>query len=57
MKFLKEEHAQDLTEYVLLMAFIVIASAAVFYTNTSSMSNIWSQGNTQLSRAASAANI
>ena len=30
-KFLKEEEGQDLTEYSLLMAFVALTSAALFW--------------------------
>jgi Flp pilus assembly pilin Flp len=53
--FLAEESGQDLIEYTLLMAFIALASAAVFVNAGTSISSIWSTGSTQLSTAASAA--
>jgi Flp pilus assembly pilin Flp len=54
-KFLAEESGQDLIEYTLLMAFIALASAAVFVNAGTSISAIWNTGSTQLSTAASAA--
>ncbi|HVW11484.1 MAG TPA: Flp family type IVb pilin [Bryobacteraceae bacterium] len=53
--FLAEESGQDLIEYTLLMAFIALASAAVFVNAGTSISSIWNTGSTQLSTAASAA--
>lgn len=53
--FLVEESGQDLIEYTLLMAFIALASAAVFVNAGTSISAIWNTGSTQLSTAASAA--
>jgi Flp pilus assembly pilin Flp len=53
--FLAEESGQDLIEYTLLMAFIALASAAVFVNAGGSISAIWSTGSGQLSTAASAA--
>jgi Flp pilus assembly pilin Flp len=54
MRFVKEEDGQDLIEYTLLMAFIALASAAVFVNAGNSVSSIWSRASTQLSTAASA---
>jgi Flp pilus assembly pilin Flp len=44
-----------LIEYTLLMAFVALASAALFINSGASVSAIWSTSNTQLSTAASAA--
>jgi Flp pilus assembly pilin Flp len=52
--FLAEESGQDLIEYTLLMAFIALASAAVFVNAGNSISSIWSTGSSQLSAAATA---
>ncbi|HVV45718.1 MAG TPA: Flp family type IVb pilin [Bryobacteraceae bacterium] len=54
MRFVKEEDGQDLIEYTLLMAFIALASAAVFVNAGNSVSQIWSSASTQLSNAATA---
>ena len=51
----QEEKGQDLIEYTLLMAFVALASAALFISSGASVSSIWSASNTQLSTAASAA--
>lgn len=53
--FLVEESGQDLIEYTLLMAFIALASAAVFVNAGGSINSIWATGSTQLTSAASAA--
>ena len=53
--FLIEEQGQDLIEYTLLMAFIALASAAIFVNAGGSISGIWGSANTQLANAATAA--
>ena len=50
--FLRDEQGQDLIEYTLLMAFIALASAAVFVNAGKSVKNVWQLGSTQLSNAA-----
>jgi Flp pilus assembly pilin Flp len=47
----KEEQGQDLIEYTLLMAFVALASAALFIGAGGSISGIWSTANTQLAAA------
>jgi Flp pilus assembly pilin Flp len=49
------DQGQDLIEYTLLMAFVALASAALFISSGTSVSKIWSTSNTQLSKAASVA--
>jgi Flp pilus assembly pilin Flp len=46
-----EEQGQDLIEYTLLMAFVALASAALFIGAGSSVSGIWSTTNNQLAAA------
>jgi Flp pilus assembly pilin Flp len=53
--FLQDEQGQDLIEYTLLMAFVALASAALFIGAGASISSIWSSTNTQLSAAAASA--
>jgi len=53
--FWNDDQGQDLIEYTLLMAFVALASAALFISSGTSISKIWSTTNTQLSTAASAA--
>ena len=50
----QDEQGQDLIEYTLLMAFVALASAALFISAGGSISQIWSSGNAQLSAAATA---
>jgi Flp pilus assembly pilin Flp len=55
MNFVKDEQGQDLIEYTLLMAFVALASAAIFIQAGSSIKGIWTSANTQLANAATAA--
>ncbi len=54
MGFAVDESGQDLIEYALLLAFVCIASAAMFIGAGASMKNIWQVADTNLSQAASA---
>jgi Flp pilus assembly pilin Flp len=54
-RFLSGERGQDLIEYALLMAFVSLASAAIFVNTGPSISRIWTSANTQLSNAHTAA--
>lgn len=47
----RDEQGQDLIEYTLLMAFVALASAALFIGAGGSIKGIWSISNTQLSAA------
>jgi Flp pilus assembly pilin Flp len=49
--FWKEEQRQDLIEYTLLMAFVALASAALFLGAGGSIKGIWSTTNSQLAAA------
>jgi Flp pilus assembly pilin Flp len=49
--FLNDEQGQDLIEYTLLMAFVALASAALFIGAGSSIKGIWGSTNTQLTAA------
>ena len=51
----REEDGQDMIEYALLLAFIVIAATAVLGFNTTSIRGIASAGNGQLAAASKAA--
>ena len=53
--FWQEEQGQDLIEYTLLMAFVALASAALFLGAGGSIKGIWSVTNTQLAAANSQA--
>jgi Flp pilus assembly pilin Flp len=55
MNFWREESGQDLIEYTLLMAFIALASAAIFISAGGSLANIWTTGGSTMSTAASTA--
>ncbi len=48
----KDDQGQDLIEYTLLMAFVALASAAMFISSGTSISKIWSTTNSQLTTAA-----
>jgi Flp pilus assembly pilin Flp len=54
--FLKEESGQDLVEYTLLLAFVALASAALFLQAGSSINGIWTNANLKLSAASAAIN-
>ena len=47
-RFIREEQGQDLIEYTLLMAFIALASAAIFTSAGGSIQGIWSSASSQL---------
>jgi Flp pilus assembly pilin Flp len=49
--FLSEDDGQDLIEYSLLMAFVALASAALFLGSGKSITGIWSTTNSQLVQA------
>ena len=51
----QDDQGQDLIEYTLLMAFVALASAALFIGSGQSISQIWSDTSTELSSAAVAA--
>ena len=53
MSFVKDEQGQDLIEYTLLMAFVALASAAIFISAGGSIKTIWGNASTQLATAAS----
>jgi len=50
-RFWKEEQGQDLIEYTLLMAFVALASAALFLGAGGSIKGIWQVTNNQLVQA------
>jgi len=53
--FLEDEQGQDLIEYTLLLAFVALASAALFIGAGGSVKGIWTITNSQLDSANSAA--
>jgi Flp pilus assembly pilin Flp len=49
--FWNDEQGQDLIEYTLLMAFVALASAALFIGAGGSIKGIWATSNSQLTAA------
>ena len=49
--FVKDEQGQDLIEYTLLLAFVCLATAALFISSGGSLSAIWVTANSQLTTA------
>ena len=54
-QFRADESGQDLIEYTLLMAFVALASAALFIGAGGSINSIWTTANQQLANAATSA--
>jgi Flp pilus assembly pilin Flp len=55
LNFVQDEQGQDLIEYTLLLAFVVLASAALFINAGGSIKNVWGVSSNTLASAASAA--
>jgi Flp pilus assembly pilin Flp len=55
LNFWHDDQGQDLIEYTLLMAFVALASAALFIGAGGSVKGIWSTSNSQLAAANTAA--
>jgi Flp pilus assembly pilin Flp len=53
--FCTGDTGQDLIEYTLLIAFVALASAALFLGAGGSLSSIWNATNTELTNAAGSA--
>ena len=53
-QFFGVDQGQDLIEYTLILAFVALASAALFISAGGTINSIWSITNTQLTNAASA---
>jgi Flp pilus assembly pilin Flp len=51
-RFWNGEQGQDLVEYMLLLAFVVMAAASVFLDAGGSMNQIWTKSRSELSNAA-----
>lgn len=49
--FMQDDQGQDLIEYTLLLAFVALASAAVFIGAGTSITGIWTAANTRLANA------
>jgi Flp pilus assembly pilin Flp len=54
-RFWNEEDGQDLVEYTLLLAFVALASAALFISAGRNINVIWTTANQQLNNAAQSA--
>ena len=54
--FLRAQEGQDLVEYTLLLAFVCLASAALFIGAGKSMASIWTDTNLVLTNAGQVAN-
>ncbi len=52
---LEDENGQDLVEYTLLMAFIVLSASAIFRNGGASVKTVWTVASNQLVNAATAA--
>ena len=52
MNLCQDEQGQDLIEYTLLIAFVALASAALFIGAGGSIATIWNMTNAQLANAA-----
>jgi len=55
--FWNDESGQSLIEYTLLLAFVTLASAALFMGAGGSVSGIWTTNNSQLIAANSSASV
>jgi Flp pilus assembly pilin Flp len=51
-RFWSAEQGQDLTEYSLLLAFVVLTAAGIFMANGTSLQGIWISTNTLVNQAA-----
>jgi Flp pilus assembly pilin Flp len=56
LSFVREEEGQDLVEYTLLLAFVCLASAALFIGAGKSMANVWTDTNLIVDNAGQVAN-
>ena len=54
-RFWNDDQGQDLIEYTLLMAFVALASAALFIGAGGSIQGIWTVSNSQLAAASTQA--
>ena len=48
LQLIKSEEGQDLIEYTLLLAFVLIASAALYINAGGSITGIWTMANSRL---------
>jgi len=54
-QFITDDQGQDLIEYTLLLAFVCLATAALFVSSGGNLSGIWTSANTRLAAANTAA--
>jgi Flp pilus assembly pilin Flp len=52
LDLVRDEQGQDLIEYTLLLAFVALASAALFISSGGSINTIWSAASGQLAAGA-----
>lgn len=50
-RFIDDDQGQDLIEYTLLVAFVCLATAALFVSSGGSLSGIWISANSDLASA------
>jgi Flp pilus assembly pilin Flp len=55
VRFVRDEQGQDLIEYTLLLAFVCLASAALFIGAGNSLKSIWNIANQTITNANAAA--
>ena len=51
-RFWTSEQGQDVTEFSLLLAFVVLAAAGIFLVNMNSVTGIWVSANNLVNQAA-----
>ena len=56
LRLVRDDEGQDLVEYTLLLAFVCLASAALFIGAGQSMASIWTDTNLVLTNAGLVAN-
>jgi Flp pilus assembly pilin Flp len=54
MNFIRDEQGQDLIEYTLLLAFVCLASAAIFIGMGGNLATIWTNASKIAKNASSA---
>ena len=54
--YLRGDDGQDLVEYSLLLAFVVVVTAALFLYNSDAVASIWTRSTSELDAANTAAN-
>jgi len=55
-RFVSDQSGQDLIEYTLLLAFVALASAALFISAGGNINSIWTNANAKLNNAAAQLN-